>query len=142
MDYMPLTKSMNLVGAAPLDERRSAKLFDKIVSAGSVQYAFLLAVLDNVKEEPVYFVASEVNEMAAAFGGGSHYLGVFDGSGHANLGASDDWGDPRKFFPKALRMAAERFGVPFEGDPDENMVSPPTVVLQNSGRKPWWRFWG
>jgi hypothetical protein len=65
-------------------------------------------------EGPVYFVASEVNEMAAVFGGGSHYLGVFDGSGHSSLGSSDAWGDPSKFFPEAIRLAAERFGILIE----------------------------
>ncbi len=117
MEYMPLTKSMNRVGGVPLGEKYTALLFDKVESAGSVQYAFLLVVFDNAKQEAVYFVASEVNQMVAAFGGGSHYLGVFTDAGHANLGSSDDWGDPRKFFPEALRMAAERFGVPFEAGP-------------------------
>ena len=116
MQYMPAVESMNRVGGAPLGEKHTALLFDNIKSAGSVQYAFLLAVFDNEKQEPVYFVASEVNTMAAAFGGGSHYLGVFDGSGHANLGSSDDWGDPRKFFPEAIRLAAERLGVSVEGE--------------------------
>jgi hypothetical protein len=114
VEYMPLVESMNRVGGAPLGDKHSALLFDNIKSAGSVQYAFLLCVFDDAKEEPVYVVASEVNEMAAALGGGSHYLGVFDGSGHANLGSSDDWGDPCKFFPEAIRLAAERFGIPME----------------------------
>jgi hypothetical protein len=113
---MPAVESMNRVGGAPLGEKHTALLFDNIKSAGSVQYAFLLAILDNDTQEPVYFVASEVNTTAAAFGGGSHYLGVFDGSGHANLGSSDDWGDPRKFFPEAIRLAAQRFGVSVEGE--------------------------
>ncbi len=114
MEYMPLTKSMNRVGGAPLGEKHTALLFDKVESAGSVQYAFLLVVFNNANREPVYFVASEVNQTVDTFGGGSHYLGVFTDAGHANLGSSDDWGDPGKFFPEALRMAAERFGVPSE----------------------------
>jgi hypothetical protein len=55
----------------------------------------------------VLFVASEVNATAATLGGGSHFLGVFDSQGHANRGASDDWADPKKFFPEALRIAQE-----------------------------------
>jgi hypothetical protein len=99
----------------PLGKNHTVLLFDNIKSAGMVQYAFLLAVYDNAKGQPVYFVASEVNEMAAS-GGGSHFLGVFNGSGHLNLGSSDDWGDPRKFFPEALRLAARQFGVESEGE--------------------------
>ena len=114
MEYMPLVESMNRVGGAPLGDKHTALLFDNIKSAGSMQYAFLLGVFDDETQKPVYFVASEVNEMAATLGGGSHYLGVFDGSGHASLGSSDDWGDPRKFFPEAIRLAAERFGSKLE----------------------------
>jgi hypothetical protein len=111
MKYTPQVKSMNRVGGAPLVPGYTIVLWDKIESAGAVEYAFLLGVFDDNTKQPVYFIASEVNAMAAAIGGGSHYLGVFDGSGHANCGSSDDWGDPRKFFPKALAMAQERFGV-------------------------------
>lgn len=116
MEYMPLVESMNKVGGAPLGENHTVLLFDNIKSSGSVQYAFLLSVFENEKQKPVYFVTSELNEMAAAFGGGSHFLGVFNGTGHANMGSSDDWGDPRKFFPEAIRLAAERFGVSLEDE--------------------------
>jgi hypothetical protein len=111
---MPLVESMNRVGGAPLGEKLTVLLFDNIKSAGSVQYSYLLAVYDNETQKPVYFVASEVNQMAAALGGGSHCLGIFDGSSHANMGFSDDWGDPLKFFPEAIRIATEHFGVATE----------------------------
>jgi hypothetical protein len=113
--YMPVVESMNRISGAPLGDKHTVLLFDKIKSSGLVEYAFLLGVFENDEQKPVYFVASEVNTMAAAFGGGSHFLGVFDGSGHANLGSSDDWGDPRKFFPEAMRLASERFGVSANG---------------------------
>jgi hypothetical protein len=115
VNYMPLVESMNRVAAAPLGDKHTALLFDTIKSAGAVQYTFLLGVFDNETQKPVYFVASEVNATAAVFAGGSHFLGVFDGTGHANLGSSDDWADPRKFFPEAIRLAAERFGVSLDG---------------------------
>ena len=65
MLYMPLVESMNRVGGAPPGERHTALLFDHIKSAGAVRYAYLLAVFDNRTQKPVYFVASEVNQMAA-----------------------------------------------------------------------------
>ncbi len=111
MNYVPSVESMNRVAGAPLGAKHTIILFDQIKSAGSVQYTFLVAVFDNASQQPVFFVASEVNSMAETLGGGSHYLGVFDGNGHANRGASDDWGDPKKFFPKAVRIAEEVFGV-------------------------------
>ena len=112
MQYQPPVTSANRVAAAPLGAGRTVMLFDTIEAAGSIKYTFLLTVFDDAKEAPVYHVAAEVNAMAETHGGGSHFLGEFNGAGHANLGSSDDWGDPRKFFPKALRMASERFGVP------------------------------
>jgi hypothetical protein len=75
-----------------------------------VKFEYLLVILDNAKQEPVYFVSSEVNEMAALLGGGSHALCVFDGDGHANMGFSDDWADENAFLAEAGRLARERFG--------------------------------
>ncbi|MDB5298795.1 MAG: hypothetical protein JWO87_458 [Phycisphaerales bacterium] len=109
MMYAPQVQSMNRVAGAPLGTAHSVLLFDNIKSAGAIQYAFLLGVFENATKQPVYFIASEVNTTAATLGGGSHFLGIFNGQGHANLGASDDWGDPKKFFPKALSLAQERF---------------------------------
>jgi hypothetical protein len=49
--------------------------------------------------------------MAQAGDGLSYFLGAFEGDGHLNMGASDDWSDAKKFFPKALALAADHFGV-------------------------------
>jgi hypothetical protein len=110
MNYLPRVESMNRVAGAPLAPGYTVLLFDNIKSAGAVEYTFLVGVFDDSTQQPVYFVASEVNTTAATLGGGSHYLGLFDGQGHANCGSSDDWGDPKKFFAKALRIVKERFG--------------------------------
>jgi hypothetical protein len=121
--YWPLVKSVNRVSGGPLGEKHTVILFDNIKTDGKVQYTFLLGVFDNEKHEPVFFVSSEVNQMAALLGGGSHCLGIFDGSGHANMGFSDEWGDPRKFFPEAIRIAAQHFGVgidPGQAQPGAN----------------------
>ena len=107
MQYRPAVKSMNRVGAAPLGGGHTAVMFDDVEAVGTIQYAFILAVYDDATREPVYFVTSEVNAMADAFGGGSHFLCAFDGPRHVNMGASDDWANPEKFFPEALRRAAE-----------------------------------
>lgn len=107
--YMPLVASMNRVSTAPIGPNHTVALFDSIKSAGAVEYAYLLVVSDDTTQSPVYCVASEVNGMGASFGVGSHFLGVFTPTGHINLGASDDWGDPHKFFPKALELASAEF---------------------------------
>ena len=74
-----------------------------------MKYAYLVIVFETASKQPVLFVASEINSAVKEFGGGSHFLGVFDDHGHANMGSSDDWGDPRKFFPKAMQIAKDRF---------------------------------
>jgi hypothetical protein len=78
-------------------------------SLGSIEYTYLLGVFDTKTEQPVYFVASEISSTAKAFGGGSHFLGVFDGEGHSNLGSSDDWADSESFFAKATALVEARF---------------------------------
>ncbi|HLT47481.1 MAG TPA: hypothetical protein VK002_09660 [Rubricoccaceae bacterium] len=110
MQYRPLVRSMNRVGAAPLGGGHTAVMFDGIKAFGTIEYAFILAVYDDATREPVYFVTSEVNAMAKELGGGSHFLCAFDGPRHVNMGASDEWADPEKFFPEALRIAAEWVG--------------------------------
>jgi hypothetical protein len=107
MKYAPVIKS-----AKPKQHfqigKHSAVLFGDIEPAASVEYRYILAVFDD-KRQPCYFVASEVNSMANKFGGGSHFLGLFDGEGHANCGDSDDWADETKFTAEALRVVREKF---------------------------------
>ncbi len=78
------------------------------VSAGLIQYAHAALVLDSKEPRPIYAVASEVNALATATGGGSHFLCVYDDR-HGNYGSSDDWGDLEKFTQEALRLIALRF---------------------------------
>ncbi len=131
LKYTPAIVSANRVHDVPLGPKHAMLLFDNIKAAGKVQYAFLLAVLDNATEEPVYFVSSEVNAMAAVFHDGSHYLCTFSEAGHGNLGGSDDWGDPRKFFPEAIRLAAEHIGVCLDevySQKNDSSALPPDLI--------------
>ena len=83
----------------------------QIVAAGAIQYQYMVVVYDN-DNEPCLFVASEVNSMAKAFGGGSHFLGVFPGDGHSNMGDSNDWADQDKFFARASEIVRNHFAKP------------------------------
>ena len=89
MSYTPYNESADPVGRY-LVAGHQAVLLDSIVSAGSVEYLYLLVVYD-AQGESCFFVASEVNSLCAELGGGSHFLGVFLGEGHANHGSSNDW---------------------------------------------------
>lgn len=132
LKYAPAVVSANVVAHAPLGAKYTMQLLDNIKSAGEIQYTFLLMVFDNAIRRPVYCVSSEVNAMAAVLRDGSHYLCTFSGEIHGNLGGSDDWGDPRKFFPEAMRIAAEHFGV----NPDEeagDKYAPPPDLLDAAG---------
>jgi hypothetical protein len=91
-----------------------AVVFSDCVSMGTVQYTHVLFVLPENGTEPRLAVAAEVNTLHGQPGfeaSGSHFLGVFPGSSHENLGASDDWADLERFTRKALELAAGRLGV-------------------------------
>lgn len=109
MKYSPAIKS-----AKPRHQfqigGRTALLLGDIEPIGSIEYRYILVVYDRDSEQPCFFVASEVNPMARQFGGGSHFLGLFDGDGHANRGTSDEWADEAKFTAEALRIVREKFG--------------------------------
>jgi hypothetical protein len=133
---MPAVVSANRIQDIPLGPKHTMRLFDNIESDGAIQYAFLLMVVDNATEEPVYFVSSEVNAMAAVYHDGSHYLCIFSEAGHGNLDGSDNWGDPEKFFPQAIVLAAEHVGVsPEEVANQERGESAPRPLLMEAVRK-------
>lgn len=112
MNYMPLVESMDQLDGGPLGESHVGILFGNIKAAGRVEYAYLFVVYHRDDKQPVFIVSSEVNAMRVRGGGGpSHFLCVFDGAAHLNLGASDDWADLDKFFPKALAVVEERLGL-------------------------------
>ncbi len=131
MKYTPAIVSANRLHGASLGPKHTMLLFDQIQSESDIQYAFLLVVLDNATQEPVYFVSSEVNAMVDVFHDGSHYLCTFSEAGHGNLGGSDDWGDPDKFFPQAIHIAAEHVGVSPEeiGELAEDKSAPLPALL-------------
>ncbi len=106
MNYIPAIKSATPVAEFEI-AGHTALLFDEIVSAGSIQYLYILAVY-TPNDEPCLFIASEVNGMQQRFGGGSHFLGLFPGDGHLNLGDSDEWADRDQFVAKALKLAEEQ----------------------------------
>lgn len=91
-----------------------AVLYGDLESLGHVQYAYVLFVID--ENDIVLCVASEREDEEvfrdnAALGQPSYVLGVFPGTGHQNMGRSDDWGDVDKFRERALEVARERLGV-------------------------------
>ena len=105
-----------------------ALLSGKIRSDGPVKYLYILSVVRAEDGELCLCVAAEKNNVPME-GGGSHFLGVFAGTGHANLGLSNDWADQEKFTAKALSIAKERLEIC--EDP-----------VEFQSKKPWWKFWG
>ena len=92
-----------------------AVVFTDCESLGTVQYTHALFVLPEDSSEPRLAVAAEVNALHGQPGheaSGSHFLGLFPGSGHLNFGDSNDWADLETFTGKALELAAERLGIP------------------------------
>jgi len=86
-------------------------------SSGKIHYLYLLYVHDSDGELRLC-VASERNERHAELvargekpSGRSHFLGVFTGEQHQNLGSSDEWADLDAFTARALGVAGELLGV-------------------------------
>jgi hypothetical protein len=136
-----------------------ATLLDQVRSAGSVEYEFIMPVFRKGEDQPFLLVAAEKNDPAGAdellkelgidaadlapasdAAEGSHFLCLFDGEGHANLGSSNDWGDADKFEAEALRIVAEKLGEGADavGTPaDEESSGPDGSVFQQSPRPNW-----
>ena len=125
MPYFPMIARANPVKRYSSGEYR-AVLLDRVRSAQTIQYNFLLIVHRGDDETPCLAVASEYSDFSPA---SEPFLGVFPGDGHLNMGTSSDWADLGKFEARALEIARDRLG--FDPDPDT------TVMV----RKPWWKFW-
>ena len=110
--YTPQISTKHAVARWSLgDGRYTAGLFDGLVSPGMVKYLYVLAVFDDATEEPVLFVASELDtELGTDTVVGPPFLGVFSGETHENHGQSEDWNDLDLFAMKALKVAAGRLG--------------------------------
>lgn len=113
MPYLPQIRGGRPLMARKLGEYRLLLLGD-LESPGTVQYLYVLAAFRGEEQVPCLCVASEKNMLHGKGlpGSGSHFLGVFPGRGHLNLGASDDWADLRKFAGRALEVCREHLGLP------------------------------
>ncbi|KNY20591.1 hypothetical protein [Methylobacterium sp. ARG-1] len=86
-------------------------LMTDILAEGSIQYAYLLAILRRGIDAPIAYVSSEAKPrrryvpLGFEDRTGSHFLCSFTPCGHMNYGASDDWGDEATFEARALEMA-------------------------------------
>ena len=123
--YVPLIKGGQVKRRYTLGSYR-AELMGRIESASLTDYLYVLAVFKEQATEPCLVVTSEVNADCWNIGGGSHFLCVFSGEIHSNMGASDDWADLDKFTSKALSLAASELRV---------FDSPREVLLTSGGRE-------
>lgn len=89
----------------------TAVLLDQIESVGAVEYLYIVAVRRDGDDLPCLFVTSETSEMPEGLGGRPHFLGMFDASGHSNLGASDEWADMEHFASRALSIVIARLNI-------------------------------
>jgi hypothetical protein len=103
-----------------------AAFLDLIVAEGPIGYEFIIVVFEQQATAPFLFVTSEKNDhgaeadifqelglepdMLSLKTGKSHFLCLFDKTGHHNLGDSDEWGDAGKFELAALKILAEQLG--------------------------------
>lgn len=87
-------------------------LMTNVKCHGIIQCTHLLVAFRKGENEPSYVVAAEVNNLRLSGEGlGSHYLGCYPGSGHFNLGCSDDWGDLSLFEKKACKVMSRELNI-------------------------------
>lgn len=102
--YFPAVSDERLVRQFDAGGYRLVLLTD-VKCSGIIQCSHLLVAFKNGESEPSYVIAAEINNLR--FPGdesGSHFLCCYPGSGHENLGCSDDWGDLSMFDNEACRI--------------------------------------
>ncbi len=114
--YLP-----SIVSAA---EKKSFKLgnyeaiiVSDIVSYGNIQYEHLLYLYEKGKQEPIYFVSAEKNQLALETGSPTLFLCAFEKTGHANFGLDSSLKDITNFTKAALGIIAQKFNIPIDKMP-------------------------
>ncbi len=123
--YAPMVKSARTVRRYRWAQYEAVFL-DQVVSLGSIQYEFIMAVFEQGKTAAFLYVTSERNAYpfapespsksgqepgsSSSTTEASYFLCLFEGNTHHNLGLSSDWGDAHKFEEAAFRILAERLG--------------------------------
>ena len=125
--YWPLIDGGKVSQLYKFGEYRAA-LLTGMRSLGAVQYLFVMLVFKAPTDELCLCIASEVNDPIDQPPAGSHFLGLFTGDEHRNLGSSNDWADVELFTARALELSRDHLKVSDE-------------VVEEIPRKPWWRFW-
>lgn len=108
--YAPVYKSAKVLRRYDLGDY-AATLYGAIVPRGYIAYGHILEVVDKTSGLPCLHVASELNAAGGVHGLGSHYLCLYPGDGHINLGCSDSWADEDKFARAALKQVRARIPV-------------------------------
>ncbi len=141
--YFPLLKDARPVRRYRIGTYLATLLTD-CVSAGHTQYAHVLIVFKEGIPQPCFAVASEVNQMRGLGlkESDSHFLGVFPGDMHHNLGASKEWADLEVFARKALELTAGHLAVTQTPEVlPASFTAPPAKVASPTQGKKWWQFW-
>jgi len=87
-------------------------LMTDVKCRGIIRCTHLLVAFKKGEKEPSYVVAAEVNNLRSRGDeSGSHFLGCYPGSGHKNLGCSDDWGDLPLFEKEACKVMSRELSI-------------------------------
>jgi hypothetical protein len=109
--YLPVLKTAHTHARYKLGPYVALVLTD-CQSAGVIQYRYVVVVLKPGDSQPCFAVTAESSEaIQPQPGTRGYFLGVFPGSGHLNMGLSEDWGDLEKFTAKALDIIAAHLNV-------------------------------
>ncbi|WP_395731428.1 hypothetical protein [Prosthecobacter sp.] len=110
-NYFPVVSDAQLVRSYDGGPYK-LELLTRVECRGIIQCDHMLVVFRKSENKLSYVVAAEANNLRTPDNNsGSHFLGCYPGSGHVNLGCSDDWGDLSRFEKEACRIVGDELGI-------------------------------
>lgn len=116
MNFGPLIGSCIPLKMFNLGAETEGFLLHEIKSKGAIEYVFIFGVFKN-KQPILYYCAERHPEKISV------YIGVFDETGHKNLGVDNQAADAMSFLVKAIEYVCENCGL----SRDQIVEVPPRV---------------
>ena len=106
--YVPAIESANSKKSIKFGSYEAIVVGD-IIASGRIQYEYVLFLYEQGKQEPIYFVSAEKNNLATETGSAGYFLCAFDADGHKNFGLNASLDDLEYFTKKAFETVASKY---------------------------------
>jgi hypothetical protein len=110
-------------------------LHTDVIARGKIRYRYIFELRLKESKSALLYVTSEQNAMYGVFGSdltsdGSHFLCMFRGRLHYNLGDSNDWADIEKFEARAIAIIAQQLNYPVNSVRRLGKVNPDSLIAR------------